>query len=74
MPWNITVDPAKHLVVCSLISRVTFEDAAAARDAVPQQPSFDPDYDHLIDLSGVTALAVNADEMRRLSRFRLTVR
>ena len=67
MAWSITVEPAKHLVVCSLSGKVNFKDVAAARDSIRQQPSFDPAFDHLIDFSGITTLAVNAEEMRRLA-------
>ncbi len=68
MSWDVNIDAGRRLVLCRLYGTVTLGDAIAARDSIPGSPTFDPDFDHLIDFSGVTEWRLDARDMRELAK------
>jgi hypothetical protein len=68
MPCSYVVDKQKRLVLTTAWNRVTFAEAKHHQDQLKDDPSFDPDFNQLLDASAVTAIDMTVAEIKRLAR------
>ncbi|MGO9084090.1 MAG: hypothetical protein ACLQBK_02600 [Candidatus Sulfotelmatobacter sp.] len=64
MPWNCVIDKERRLIVTTGWDRVTFTEAKSHNEQLQRDPDFDPEFNQLIDLSGVTRLEFSTGEAK----------
>ena len=67
MPIKCYVDNMKEIVFAAGTGILTAEDVRTQRRRIIDDPEFQPYYDLLIDLSGVTEFQISSAEMRVIS-------
>ncbi len=67
MPCSYVIDRDRRLVVTTAWDRVTFAEAHEHQDQLLSDPSFDPEFNQLIDAAGVTSFDISGDEAARLA-------
>jgi hypothetical protein len=67
MPIESRIDPGRRLVVTVAEGTLTGDEVRANQRSLDADPAFDPGYDHLFDLSGVSELRVPSDQLRELA-------
>jgi len=71
MPLSFAIDKQLRLVISTASGTVTYSDIAAHQVGLKNHPDFDPSFDQLIDGTGVTNVAVTAEEIRTVARQRI---
>ncbi len=66
MPFRSVIFKAHRLIVSTGEGRVTLDDVLAHQDSLLRDPDFDPDFDQLVDATGVSAVALSAADLKRL--------
>jgi hypothetical protein len=61
------VDPARRLVTVRFSKKLTFDDIERYTKRLLLNPSFQPDYSEIVDLTGVEELDLQADEFLKLA-------
>ena len=67
MPIDTDIDPGLGLVITVARGLVTGPDVAEHQEALRSRPDFDPDFNHLFDMTGVTELAVQPDQIKTVA-------
>jgi hypothetical protein len=67
MPWNYSIDKERRLIISKAWDRLTFAEARAHEEELESDPDFDPEFNQLIDLTGVTTFDVSTVEAKVLS-------
>lgn len=67
MPCSYVIDMQKRLVITTAWDRVTFAEARGHQDQLKVDPSFNPDFNQLIDASAVTSIDATVAEIKRLA-------
>ena len=67
MATKLTIDPKLKIVYSTYYGDMTTTDLVQHIAAIRKHPDFDPDFDELIDASGVTAFDVPSDDVRELA-------
>ncbi len=70
MPFSIRIDKDRKLIVSTFAGRFTAEVIRHGRRALREDPSFDPSYAHILDLTGVTKVEIEGPVVEQLSRDR----
>lgn len=68
MPARYLVLKPQRLIVSLGWGRLTFADLRSQQDAFAQDPDFDPTFDQLVDVSGVTSLDISIEEAKTVAR------
>ena len=66
MPIDFTIDKARRIILTTGEGVLTYAEIRDLQDKGWSDPQFDPQFDHLIDLTAVTDLRVSGDELRSL--------
>lgn len=64
MPLRYFIDKERRLVTTTAWGDVGFEETKAHQDRLVNDPEFDPEFNQLIDASGITALHMSIQEAR----------
>ena len=64
MPARYVIHEIFRLVISIGEGRVTFSEAMAHDDTLQSDPAFNPEFNHLIDATSVTAYALSGSEIR----------
>ena len=67
MPCAYVIDKERRLVVSTAWDRVTFAQAKDHLTQLRNDPDFNPDYNHLIDTTAITALDISLDEIKEMA-------
>ena len=67
MPCRYVIDKERRVVFTTASGRVTFAEAKAHDDQLRKDPDFCPEFNQLIDTTGMTELIMNIEEARRLA-------
>lgn len=68
MPFDYAVYRDLRLVVSTGVGLVTWEQIKARQDQTKTDPSFDPEFNQIVDLSSVTGFDMSTDQTRLLAR------
>ena len=68
MPWGYVIDKERRLVRSACWGYVIFADAKAHQDQLSKDPDFVPDFNQLLDLTGVTTLEISTEEAKTIAR------
>lgn len=71
MPFHYKIDIDAGVVVSSAIGSLNSQEVEDLRAELSVDASFDPEFDHLIDLSAVTELQVEAADIKSLAETRV---
>lgn len=63
MPIDFTIDEPRRLIVTTGTGVLTFAEIIGVQDIGWSDPRFNPQFDHLIDLTAVTRLCVSGGEI-----------
>ncbi|MDF1505338.1 hypothetical protein [Roseisolibacter sp. H3M3-2] len=66
MPADYTIDPARRRIHTRLSGTLTDPELIAMEARLRVDPAYDAEYDHVIDATGVTALAVTGAGIRHI--------
>ena len=66
MPVDFTIDEPQRLVLTTAEGELTYAQVTAMQDRRWSDPRFDPQFDHVIDLTAVTKVYVSGEEIRSL--------
>ena len=67
MPTRLSIDVKARMVYSSYYGDMTTTDLVQHIASIRKHPDFDPDFDELIDASGVTSFEVPSDDVRELA-------
>ncbi|MFI5363897.1 MAG: hypothetical protein ACHQ49_18190 [Elusimicrobiota bacterium] len=67
MPFHYTIDKNRKLVLTTEVGVFTLVDALAHQEQLRWDPNFVPTYRQLMDLSGVTKIALRPQDLRKLA-------
>ena len=66
------IDKSRKLVITRAEGLLTLKELETRQKALLDEPEFDPSFDHLFDLSGVTSLEeITTSQLERISRVRI---
>jgi hypothetical protein len=68
MPVEYVIDDERQLVITTASNRVTFAEARAHQERLKDDPRFHPEFNQLLDATGVTALDISNDEAKVIAR------
>jgi hypothetical protein len=68
LPYGYSIDNARRLVISTGSDCLTSEEIQAHQDKLLNDPEFNPGFNQLIDVRGVTVVTLSAAEVRRLAR------
>jgi len=71
MPITTEYDEERGLITTRATGVLTPEALAAHQGLLQDDPRFDPDFDHVFDLSGVTRLEATSDQIRDIAAHRV---
>ena len=67
MATKLTIDPKLKVVYSTYYGDMTTTDLVQHIAAIRKHPDFNPDFDELIDASGVTSFDIPSDDVRELA-------
>lgn len=67
MPTKLTIEPKSRMVFSSYYGEMTTTDLVQHIARIRKHPDFNPDFDELIDASGVTSFEVPSYDVRELA-------
>lgn len=67
MPVRYVIDKERRLVVTTGWDRVTSAEITATQEQLRNDPDLNPDFNHLIDTTGVTVMDVSLDDAKRIA-------
>ncbi len=67
MPASYEIDQHQRLVITTASGVLTLADALAHQEQLTEDKNFDPEFSQLIDLSGITELAIDSAGIRALA-------
>jgi hypothetical protein len=67
MPATHRIDPDKKTIFVEVRGVLTFNDLLSDRNRMRNDPVFNPGFDFLMDLRGVTQFYITGDELRALA-------
>lgn len=70
MPLSIRIHKERKLIVSTFTGRFTPEVILEGRRALSEEREFDPSFAHILDLSGVTKVEIEASAVEKLSQDR----
>jgi phenylalanine-4-hydroxylase len=68
MPATLTIHPERRLVYTAFHGDLAADEFLHHADAIRTHPNFDPSYNEVVDLRGVTELHANTDTVLKLAR------
>jgi hypothetical protein len=68
VPVQYGIDKKRGLVITTAWDRLTFAEMKSHQDQLLSDPDFDPYFNQLADLSGVTAQDTSTEEIKALAR------
>jgi hypothetical protein len=72
MTIKIEIDKSRKLVITRAVGLLTFKELETRQKALLDEPEFDPSFDHLFDLSGVTSSEeITTSQIEAISRVRI---
>ncbi len=71
MPVSYVIDKDRHLVITNGVGRVTFNELRINQGQLATNSEFNPEFDQIIDFTGVTSLEMTPAEARALATIRL---
>lgn len=67
MPCRYVIDKERRLVISTGWDRLTYAEMQAHQDRLLVDSDFDPEFNQLMDATGVTALDISASEMETMA-------
>lgn len=67
MPLKSVINKDHRLVITTAFGAVIFDEVKAHQDALLKDPNFHPEYDQLIDATGMISFDLSADEVRTVA-------
>ncbi len=67
MPCQYAIDKERRLVISTGSDLVTFDEMKAHQDQLLRDPDFNPEFNQLIDASGVTAVNLSRDAAQEIT-------
>jgi len=64
MPCSYVIDKQRRLVTTTGVDRLSFTEMKAVQDQMESDPGFDPSFNELIDMTGVTTLDLTVDQAK----------
>jgi hypothetical protein len=68
VPCSYLIDKDRRVVICTGWGRLTFAEMRAQQDELTSNPEFDPGFDQLVDVTGVTVLALSVEEAKTVAK------
>jgi hypothetical protein len=68
VPGRYAIYKERRLVVLTASGRFTFDEIRAIQDQLKKDPDFNPDFNLLTDLTGVTVFDMSVDEAKEIAR------
>jgi hypothetical protein len=68
MPASVTIHSDRRLVYSAFHGELTEEEFLQHAERLRQHPSFDPSYDEIVDLRGVTELHASSEAVLKLAQ------
>jgi len=68
MPCEYIIDKERRLVITTGTDRLTFAEAKAHQERLIADPSFNPEFNQLIDLRAVTFLDLTVEQAKTIAR------
>jgi hypothetical protein len=67
MPTYLSIDVSRSRVVSTISGAVGWKDMYGALEEIANHPDFKPEFDQLVDVTGVTTVDATYEDMRRVA-------
>src|SRR5215469_12606662 len=67
MPIILKIDPRRRLVYSTLYGRITDAELLNHRSSIASDPSFNPDYSEIVDLTAVSEAAISESTLKAMA-------
>jgi hypothetical protein len=71
MPMHSVIYKEHRLVVTTGEGRVSLDDVLAHQDRLQRDPDFNPEFDQLVDTTGITDVSLSVHEIKRVVNHKL---
>ena len=68
MPCSYVIDKERRLVINTGWDRLTFAEMKAQQEELSSDPDFDPTFNQLVDVTGVTVLDLSIEEAKQIAK------